>query len=75
MCATSAIETAPIRRRRFLQTAMGAMAGAALPAWALSPHRASGADGAGHPAATPATKALAATYGRLMKRKGLYRQA
>ena len=75
MYATSAIGTTPIRRRRFLQTAMGAMAGAVLPAWALSSPRASGSNGTDQPAATPATKALAAKYGRWMKRKGLYRQA
>ena len=75
MNTTSASDKASMRRRRFLQTAIGSMAGVVLPAWRLARLRPVGPTGRTIRRRRSATKSLVAGYGRLMKHKGLSRQA
>jgi putative isomerase len=65
----------PLVRRDFLRAATASLAALALPAWRVGPRNACAADGAYNTAATLATKTLAAEYLRMMKEKGLKRQA
>ena len=59
-----------MRRREFMQMAIGSLPAAVWTAGALQ----AGGEDNGTAAAGPATKALAAKYGRLMQEKGLKRQ-